>query len=160
MKSRARHESRVLAVQFLFQRDFNRDEFSGALERFWDGHKGGPGVRLFSDELIAGVEAHRETLDDRIRDLAENWDVHRMGAVDRAILRVALFEILYREDIPPIVSVNEAVELAKEFSGVESGRFVNGILDRSVREAARPARCAKPEPRFQRAPPRGPREER
>jgi N utilization substance protein B len=148
MKSRARHEGRVLAVQFLFQRDFNRDEIAEALERFWEGRHAGPGVRRFAGELITGVEEFRPDLDDRIRELAENWDIRRMGAVDRTILRLALFEILHRDDIPPVVSINEAVELAKEFSGVESGRFVNGILDRSVRELDRPIRCAKPDPRF------------
>jgi N utilization substance protein B len=156
MKSRARHEARVLAVQFLFQRDFNRDEMAGALERFWEGRRAGPGVLRFAGELIAGVEERRPDLDDRIRELAENWDVRRMGAVDRTVLRLALFEILHRDDIPPVVSINEAVELAKEFSGAESGRFVNGILDRAARELDRPIRCARPDPRFARPPAKAP----
>jgi N utilization substance protein B len=73
---------------------------------------------------------------------AENWDLKRMGAVDRNVMRVALFEMLHRTDIPPVVSINEAVDLAKELSSDESGRFVNGILDRARRDISRPARAA------------------
>ncbi|MDZ4198358.1 MAG: transcription antitermination factor NusB [Kiritimatiellia bacterium] len=151
MSARARHEARILAVQFLFQRDFNRDEFAPARERFWEGRKSGPDTRRFADELIDGVEDQRTGLDEKLAALAEHWDLRRMGAVDRAILRMGLFELLHRPDIPPVVTINEGVELAKEFSGAESGRFINGILDRAARGLDRPARCAAVETRFTRS---------
>lgn len=137
-----RHEGRTLAVQFLFQRDFNADALDTALVDFWNERKAGARVRAFTEELVRGVEAHREDIDGKLQQYADNWDVKRMGAVDRNVMRVALYEMLHRPDIPPVVSINEAVDLAKELSSDESGRFVNGILDRARRDLARPARAA------------------
>ncbi|HMO49724.1 MAG TPA: transcription antitermination factor NusB [Kiritimatiellia bacterium] len=139
-----RHESRMWAVQFLFQRDFNRGDVGEALEEFWLERKSGPALRQFAEELIHGVEAHKTELDADIQRYAEHWNVARMGAVDRNVMRVALYEMLHRPDIPPVVSINEAVELAKEFSGDESGKFVNGILDRASKDVKRPARTGRP----------------
>lgn len=137
-----RHEARTCAVQFLFQRDFNADQLDTALEEFWVERKAGPKVRKFCEELIRGVESCRADIDIRLQKYADNWDLKRMGAVDRNVMRVALFEMLHRTDIPPVVSINEAVDLAKELSSDESGRFVNGILDRARRDISRPARAA------------------
>jgi len=141
--SNGRHESRMWAVQFLFQRDFNQNDLAEALDDFWLERKAGPALRTFAEELIRGVEAHKADLDQRIQQLAQHWNVTRMGAVDRNVMRVALFEMLHREDIPPVVSINEAVELAKELSGDESGKFVNGILDRAAKEVSRPTRTVR-----------------
>ncbi len=139
-----RHEARLLAVQLLFQRDFNTGDLEEALQDFWDGHAADDRVRRFAEDLVRGVEANRAALDDLLRRCAEHWDVGRMGAVDRNIMRVALYEMHHRADVPPVVSINEAVDLAKEFNGLESGRFVNGILDRARRELGRPARTPGP----------------
>ncbi len=142
-----RHEGRLLAVQFLFQRDFNSGNLERALRLFWmafPDYSPKSRSRIFSEELIYGVERERDALDQRLRACAEHWDVARMNAVDRNIMRVALYEMLYRGDIPPVVSINEAVELAKSFGGSEAGRFVNGILDRVRRELPRPARLPVP----------------
>lgn len=144
----SRHEGRLMAVQFLFQRDFNDGDMAEALADFWLARKTSPKLRSFAEELIRGVEAARSELDDRLKGYATNWDLSRMAAVDRNILRLALYEMMYREDIPPVVSINEAVDLAKEFGGRESGRFVNGILDRAAKDVQRPARCAAPDPRL------------
>ncbi|MBU4459214.1 MAG: transcription antitermination factor NusB [Verrucomicrobia bacterium] len=144
----ARHESRLLAVQFLFQRDFNDGDLADALADFWAARNIGPKLRAFAEDLIRGVEAVRPELDERLRALATNWDLSRMAAVDRNILRLALYEMHHRADIPPVVSMNEAIDLAKEFGGRESGRFVNGILDRAAKDVKRPARCAAPDPRL------------
>lgn len=137
-----RHESRTLAVQFLFQRDFNQGDLEEALADFWPEHKSGPKVRQFAEELIRGVEAERAKLDELLAKFAANWDVKRMGAVDRNVMRLALYEMNFRKDVPPVVSINEAIDLAKELSSDESGKFVNGILDRARKEldpsAARP----------------------
>ncbi len=132
------------AVQFLFQRDFNHGDIVEALEIFWAERKAGPALRQFAEELIHGVEAEKATLDTRIQGYAQHWNVARMGAVDRNVMRVAIYEMLNRTDIPPVVSINEAVELAKELSGEESGKFVNGILDHVAKDIGRPARTVRP----------------
>ena len=79
-------------------------------------------------------------IDERIRRYCENYEFRRISPVDRNVLRLAIYEMLYRDDIPPVVSINEAIELAKTFGGSESGRFVNGILDRVRKDLDRPAR--------------------
>ena len=137
-----RHEARECAVQFLFQRDFNPDELDVALADFWQERKMGQKAREFAEELICGVEKFRKELDGQIAKYAEHWDIKRMGAVDRNVMRVAMYEMIHRPDIPPVVSINEAVEIAKDLSGAESGRFVNGILDKASKELSRPARAA------------------
>ncbi len=144
----ARHQARLLAVQFLFQRDFNPGDLEEALRDFWEGRAPPPSVRAFAEDVIRGVETNRAELDERLRAYAEHWDLERMSAVDRNIMRVALYEMRRRDDIPPIVSINEAVDLAKEFNGLESGKFVNGILDRAARDVRRPPRVGRADPRF------------
>ena len=102
-------------------------------------------MQKFAEPLIRGVLEHRAELDEIIRKYAENWELHRIANVDRNILRLAIFEMQHREDIPPVVSINEAVEIAKKFSTQDSGRFVNGILDKVKGELMRPARGPKEE---------------
>ena len=160
-----RREARERAVQFLFQYDLNpAADLDEALELFWESQRSaaiaqehGPAtwgqepplpppsaeelaVRLFAEPLIRGVLKYRDELDQQIRQSARNWDLHRLAAVDRNILRLAIYEMLHREDIPPVVSINEAVDIAKRFSTEESGKFVNGILDKIRAELLRPAR--------------------
>lgn len=89
----------------------------------------------FARDLVYGVLAHRVRLDGIMAGLSRDWQVRRMPYVDRNIMRLALFEILYRPDIPAVVAANEAVELAKMYGGEESGRFVNGIVGQVVKEA-------------------------
>jgi N utilization substance protein B len=86
-----RHEARQWAVQFLFQRDFNAGDIESDLAEFWQDKKSGDKARLFAEELIKGVESKKEELDKLIRKYAEHWDVKRMGAVDRNVMRVALY---------------------------------------------------------------------
>jgi len=102
-------------------------------------------MRAFAEPLIRGVLEHREAVDEVIRKYTENWELHRIANVDRNILRLAIYEMQHREDIPPVVSINEAVEIAKKFSTQDSGRFVNGILDKVKGELLRPARTRKEE---------------
>ena len=157
-----RRAARERAVQFLFQHDLNPpDNLEEALGHFWSsqsataiaGEKGratwGQDVplpppsteelaaRLFADKLIRGVLEHLADLDEKIKDYAQNWDLNRMAVVDRNILRLAIYEMLHRQDIPPIVSINEAVDIAKKFSTQDSGKFVNGILDKIKGELTR-----------------------
>ena len=99
-------------------------------------------MRAFAEPLIQGALQHRNEVDAVIRKHARNWELHRIAVVDRNILRLAIYEMLYREDIPPVVSINEAVDIAKKFSTQDSGKFVNGILDQVKGELMRPARIA------------------
>lgn len=170
---RPRREAREKTIQFLFQHDLNPpSDLKDSLDRFWTSQsnaKSGPepstaaaepaepeaedngpdtheaSVRLFADPLISGVLEYRDAIDDVIKKHARNWDINRMAVVDRNVLRLAIFEMLYRDDIPPVVSINEAVDISKRFSTEDSGRFVNGILDRVKQDLMRPARTAKPE---------------
>ena len=138
-----RREGREAAVQFLFQDDLNKTEAGGlprALEEFWTLRESAPRTRQFAGELINGVLEHREAIDERIKRVTANYELHRIAPVDRNILRVAIYEMLYTGDVPPVVCINEAIEIAKRFGSEDSGRFVNGILDRLKEEAARPLR--------------------
>ncbi len=138
-----RHDSRELALQFLYQQDVN-SRYPGDVEKaftdFWKMEEHDSTVRAFAETLAKSVVQHREELDLKIKAYAKNWDFHRIAVVDRNILRLAIYELLFREDIPPVVSINEAIELAKKFSTEDSGRFVNGILDRVKMELSRPLR--------------------
>ncbi len=142
-----RHLLRLWAVQFLFQRDYNPDEeWEDALETFLDGKKQKPSRKMmeFLMYRLDGFREHQEQIDTQIGEAAANWDLHRMGGVDRNVLRLAMFELLHCSDVPPVVTVNEAVQLAKELSSEESGKFVNGILDKKIRSLDRPLRAALP----------------
>jgi N utilization substance protein B len=163
-----RREARERAVQFLFQHDLNPPEkLDEALDHFWNSQRPAAiadekgdakwgqqvelpaptteeaEVRLFADPLIRGTLQFRDEADERIRKHAQNWELHRIAAVDRNILRLAIYEMLHRDDIPPVVSINEAVDIAKKFSTHDSGKFVNGILDKVKSELMRPARQVK-----------------
>ena len=139
-----RHQARMLATQFLFQRDFNQNDFEEALRMFRQGNETEHKVGEFAELLIRGVEQHRAELDELLQEYAQNWQLGRMGAIDRNVMRIALYEMLYCLDVPPVVSINEAVDIAKEFSSIQSGHFVNGILDRAKQDLKRPLRTAQP----------------
>ena len=113
-----------------------------ALSEFWNLQEHDKTLKPFSEDLVRGVVEHEEAIDAKIKAYAENWDFHRIAVVDRNILRLAIYELLYRNDIPPVVSINEAIELAKKFSTEDSGRFVNGILDRVKKDLSRPLRTS------------------
>jgi len=100
-------------------------------------------MRLFAEPLIRGTLQNRDAIDAEIMKHVKNWELHRIAAVDRNILRLAIYEMLHREDIPPVVSINEAVDIAKKFSTQDSGKFVNGVLDKIKGELMRPARIVK-----------------
>ncbi len=144
VKQRSRHDARIWATQFLFQREFNRGNLDMALGEFWRELRPDEIIKTFTEELIRGVLEKRKELDALLQRYAEHWDLKRMGLVDRNVLRVALYEMLHRPDIPPVVSINEAVDVAKELSSRESGRFVNGLLDRVRGDLDRPARVPQP----------------
>ncbi len=163
-----RREARERAVQFLFQHDLSPvEDLPAALERFWESQRAAAiaeekagatwgqavelppptaeevAIRAFADPLIQGTLEHRDEADTIIKKHAKNWELHRIAAVDRNVLRLAIYEMLHRDDIPPVVSINEAVDIAKKFSTQDSGKFVNGILDKVKGELMRPARVVK-----------------
>jgi N utilization substance protein B len=126
----SRRKSRELALQILFLIDFSalsaREIFPPFVQEFRNQKE----LDDFTKELVEGVEKHREAIDKLIRQYSEHWSLKRISRVDRNILRLAIFELLWCLDIPPNVSINEAVELAKRFGTEKSSAFINGILDR------------------------------
>jgi N utilization substance protein B len=139
-----RRKAREAAIQYHFWRDLQHGVGPERIDEFWDFCPIKPSVREFAQPLIEGMVAHLPEIDERIRKYCENYEFHRISPVDRNVLRLAIYEMLYRDDIPPVVSIDEAIELAKTFGGGESGRFVNGILDRVKKDLTRPLREAVP----------------
>jgi N utilization substance protein B len=138
-----RRDGREAAIQFLYQFDVHKPaNLEEALAGFWKQTEEPPNVRDFANDLLRGALEKLPEIDAKIRTLADNWDFERLAVVDRNILRLAVYEMLYRPEIPPVVSINEAIEIAKKFSTAESGKFVNGLLDRVKKELLRPARQA------------------
>ena len=135
-----RRKTREKIIQFLFQVDFNPEPLEQALKDFWFENKLSKKELNFAENIIKGVIEKKDHLDDKISNYTKNWDADRLASVDRVVLRLALYEMLYCDDIPLIVSINEAVHFAKDLSSFQSGRFVNGILDRIKKEIDRPSR--------------------
>lgn len=122
----------------MFQIDFTEKKLGRReLDEFWSDKKENREIREFAEELVKGTLEKLEDIDALIEQLAENWILGRMAAVDRNILRFAAFEILYRRDIPSAVTINEALEIAKKYSSSESAPFLNGVLDRLAKEAGK-----------------------
>lgn len=135
-----RRRAREAAIQYHFWRDLQGGNQPERIDDFWEFCPVKPSVREFAQPLIEGMVAHLPEIDERVCRYCENYEFNRISAVDRNILRLAIYEMLFRDDIPPVVSINEAIELAKTFGGGESGRFVNGILDRVKDDLTRPLR--------------------
>jgi N utilization substance protein B len=153
-----RRDGREAAIQFLYQLDANDTPLGQALSAFWMLRAGPDGktetsakTRAFAEGLIQGVIENRPTIDEKITTFAKNFELHRIAGVDRNILRLGIYEMLHSTDVPPVVIINECIEIAKRFGGEESGRFVNGILDRLRKELPRAPRDA-PNPRGLAAP--------
>lgn len=124
-----RRKAREYALQILYQHDFTTEEPD--LDAFWqDVDENDAEIVSFANALVKGTLGNIENIDSTITNAAEHWVLKRMAAVDRNILREATYEILYREDIPPAVTINEALEIAKKFASKESAAFINGILDK------------------------------
>jgi N utilization substance protein B len=138
-----RHDGRVAALQYLYAWSINSPaNLVDDLRVFFENLEQPRDHYAFGEELIDGVIKNQEPIDAQIRVLAQNWDFERVAKIDLAILRIAIFEMLYRKDIPPVVSINEAIDISKQFSNADSKRFINGILDRLKDQLGRDARKA------------------
>ena len=124
-----RRRARELAMQALFYMDMRNKASVEMLERFCQNFNPSKKTRPFFLKLVNGVLEVKGELDALIVRFSKNWDINRMSCVDRNVMRIAVFEFLYCDDIPPKVSINEAVDVGKKFGTEESGAFINGIMD-------------------------------
>lgn len=130
-----RRKAREHALQALFQREFGGAQSKLlAVEELPGDSTEKSETEKFADELVRGTIGHLEEIDSVLKGAAENWELDRMAAVDRNILRFAVYEIRYRDDIPPAVTINEALEIAKKYSSIESVPFINGLLDKIAKD--------------------------
>lgn len=125
----SRRDGREWVVQLLFILDMNKQELPQLFEDFWSDRDASKKARRFAEKHVADIVERMGELDEVLRKYSHNWDLHRIGVIERNVIRMAIYEILFRDDIPAVVSINEAVDIAKYFGNSESGRFVNGILD-------------------------------
>lgn len=130
-----RRKSREAALQFLFQDDFSleglqkSDDFDERFEKFCVLYQVNRKSRPYMKTLLAGIIEKQKDVDELIRQSAKNWRLERLAATDRSLLRIAVYEMKFRDDVPAQVAINEAVEVAKRFAGDESPSFINGVLD-------------------------------
>lgn len=129
-----RRRARVLAMQALFYMDINNNSSQELVERFCRNFSPSPRTMPFFLKLVNGVLEAKPEIDVLIERFSKNWKIHRMSFVDRNVMRIAIYELLYCSDIPSKVSINEAVDVGKKFGSEESGAFINGIID-SIRIA-------------------------
>lgn len=129
----ARTKARKRALDMLYQADVRGERLSAIVNAEADRASGEPermASWLYAREIVDGVQDHRDEIDELIASYAQGWTIERMPNVDRALLRLAAWEILHNDEVPAAVAIDEAVELAKEYSTDDSGRFVNGVLGR------------------------------
>jgi|WetSurMetagenome_2_1015567.scaffolds.fasta_scaffold00084_3 transcription antitermination protein NusB len=140
-----RRDAREYALQFIYGIDMVaagktggvRQDFSGELDEFWKGaQEQDAGIKTFAGKLAGTTLINLEEIDRIIQNAAQKWKLVRIAAIDRNIMRIAVCELLYMDDIPDAVSINEALEIAKKFSTAESAAFINGILDRISKDKA------------------------
>ncbi|TAH33417.1 transcription antitermination factor NusB [Candidatus Saccharibacteria bacterium] len=134
-----RHLGRIVALQTLYEQDFRREagddsfDLKAVLKRNIARYEETVDDVFFIEELVKGVADHEAELDDKLRPLAPEWPIEQIARMDRVVLRMGLYELLYATDVPPKVVINEAVELAKAFGGDNSSKFVNGVLGTALK---------------------------
>ncbi len=136
-----RRKSRECVVQMLYQFDIGGEDARMVKNNFWKANESPSEVVEFANVLFDGVVSNIEKIDSAISGNSTNWKISRMAAVDKSVLRVSVYELLFRTDIPIKVSINEAVEIAKRFGTSESGAFVNGILDNIAKTSSLPKKA-------------------
>ncbi len=129
-----RRKARYLVLRLLYAREITGESLDALAASLRGGADGPPGLPSFSADLLRRIDEEGERIDGIIQGYANRWTIERMPAIDRSLLRMGIAEILFLEDVPPGVTVNECVELAKRFSTEESGRFINGVLGHFIRD--------------------------
>lgn len=140
---RKRTRGRECALQVLYQVDITKDDYAYCINDFWSAKKDRKiedSVVDFANMLVKGTVENLKRIDGAISSFATNWNIKRMAVVDRNVLRLATYELLFLKDIPPKVSINEAVDMAKKYGDKDSGKFVNGILDK-IGKTAKPMKA-------------------
>ncbi|MFT4648806.1 MAG: transcription antitermination factor NusB [Glaciecola sp.] len=125
-----RTRARELCLQYLYQVDLLGESILDEVDDFLREEETDRDTRSYAREMIVDTTKQRVEIDTEIKNVAQNWEIHRMAVIDRNVLRLATYELLFRDDIPPKVAINEAIELGKRFSTSNSGSFINGILDK------------------------------
>jgi transcription antitermination factor NusB len=134
---RKRSLAREYALKILYQAEICRRDIAAANKIFWsETEKTDPVTKEYADKVTLGIKDHVDSIDEKISQYATNWQLKRMAVIDRNILRLGVYELLFAGDIPPKVAINEAVELAKKYGDMESSKFVNGILDKVHKKEA------------------------
>lgn len=132
---RKRTLARESALKVLYAVDITKDEPEKCINNFWlMQDKIEAEVKSFSDDIVNGVSKNIKRLDEIISQCATNWELERMAVIDRNILRLGAYELIYMDDIPPKVAINEAIDMAKRYGDKDSGKFVNGVLDKINKE--------------------------
>ncbi|CCG92672.1 transcription antitermination factor NusB [Candidatus Methylacidiphilum fumarolicum] len=136
----SRRKIRELIIQFLYQWEMNKESpFEQILSLFWDVAEIKEEDKKVVEEWIRDIVKRKKTIEEKINSYIKNWSLDRLAIVDKCILMLGIYEILYRKDIPPAVTINESVEIAKKYSTEASGKFVNGVLDAIRKESGRQA---------------------
>lgn len=129
-----RRKARELALILLYQLEFHPDR-RDATESFWAQQSCAPEIREFASSLVQGVQGRLDQIDALIQQVTQHWNLKRIALVEKNILRMGIYELLFREDIPKKVTINEAIEIAKIYGSEDSGKFINGILDRVMNDS-------------------------
>jgi len=124
-----RRKAREETLRILFRLEFENKQIEKTLNQYWESKKTSEEIKEYSTWLVNGIISDQAKIDNIIQQVSEHWRISRMALVDRNILRMAVFELLYEENIAPAIVINEAIEIAKKYSGDEAATFVNGILD-------------------------------
>ncbi len=143
---RKRTQGRECALQLLYQYELNPKPLNELFMTFWEQNADTTQeIRDFAEMLVRGTLRNLDAINEIVTRYAKNWEINRMAVIDRNILRFATFELVFCDDIPPNVTINEAVNIAKKFSQEDSGKFVNGVLDQiSHSEKTRPPLTGEP----------------
>ena len=136
-----RRKNRSASIQFLYAWELNRpDDLCDAIGEFFEDRELRRDDYVYAEELIHGTISNIKEIDELVQEMAENWDFDRIAKIDLTLLRLGMYELLYRPDVPPVVVINEIIDLGKAFSEEKSKRFLNGILDRVLERLDRPPR--------------------
>jgi len=129
-----RRFSRELVIQFLYLSEMNEGEIAYQLNAFWENNSCQEDVRSFSEDILKDIFDHKKEIDVQLEKYSDNWTLSRMAVIDRNLLRMAASELMYSKTVPPKVAIDEAVEIAKKYGTEDSPNFINGILDRILKE--------------------------